>query len=307
MCRACFSAWRGYGRPNVMRVTGLVRKAETSISAGRLDEAEALCDRELAATPRASQWLHLKGVICLQRGDASAARSWFAKALDLDDQAAVVWQNDGTALAMLQRFPEAIAAFERCLQLDATRLDAHHNLTGALLDAGRPSDAIEACRRYLAQQPGKTVGERERLAHLAAEFHQRGLASESQPLVGAAVDLLLWVVARGPEVAPVAWRVTLVEGLMLLKRYDEAWKLLPDLADELPADVKVQIDCANCLTVLGRAIEARERYLLALRHAPTHFPLVSSCVAALDYACLAPEENLRLRRSLMQAFRPGSR
>ncbi len=287
-------------------VSGSLKEAEEWIGAGSLNEAESLCDRELAATPRASQWLHLKGVICLQRGDAAAARSWFAKALDLDDQAAVVWQNDGTALAMLQRFPEAIAAFERCLQLDPTRLDAHHNLSGALLDAGRPADAIKACRQYLAQEPGRQPSDRERLAHLAAEYHQRGLASESQPLVGAAVDLLSCVVANSPAAAPAAWRITLVEGLMLLKRYDEAWKLLPDLADELPADVKVQIDCANCLTALGRATEAREWYLRALRHAPTHLPLVSSCVAALDYACLPPEENLRQRRSLMQSFPRGT-
>jgi tetratricopeptide (TPR) repeat protein len=47
------------------------------------------------------------------------------------------------------RLPEAIARYERALQLNPEYLEAHRNLGDALLQTGRPREAIEHYRQLL--------------------------------------------------------------------------------------------------------------------------------------------------------------
>ena len=59
----------------------------------------------------------------------------------------------GVALDNLGRFEEAIASYNRALEIDPTDAATHYNMGVALDDLGRPEEAIASYRRALEIDP----------------------------------------------------------------------------------------------------------------------------------------------------------
>ena len=152
--------------------------------AGRVDRAEALYRKVLAAAPGHPDSLHLLGVIAHQKGRGARALELIGKAIAargdravfhhnlgevlrrlgrLDEAAAAYrravelepgWaeaQNHlGVALHLLEDYDEAVACYRRALELDPADATIHNNLGVALQDAGELTEAIEHYHRALA-------------------------------------------------------------------------------------------------------------------------------------------------------------
>lgn len=114
--------------------------------AGKLDAALSLYEQVLAADPDEPAALHLKGLVALQRGDATTARPLMERAVALRDDNPVWWRNLGVCRQSLGLPAEAIAAFRRAhaLQPEPANVLA---LAKALLTAGDPAGAIPVLER----------------------------------------------------------------------------------------------------------------------------------------------------------------
>lgn len=159
---------------------------------GRLDEAEAACERLCAAGPTRLGALALLAEICLDAGRAESALGPLEEIARLQPSDAANLRrlggalvslgrtaraaevlalavaaepgnvrghnNLGQALLALRRLPEALACFSRALALDAGYLIARFNLGVALELAGRGTEALREYAAVTSVSPGHQAG-----------------------------------------------------------------------------------------------------------------------------------------------------
>jgi predicted O-linked N-acetylglucosamine transferase (SPINDLY family) len=118
--------------------------------AGRLDLAEEICRRILAAEPQYADALHLLGVIAHERGQHEVAVVHFRQAAALCLSNAEYANDLGVGLVAAGKTAEAVEAFQRALQLNSRYADAYGNLGKALAELGRLDEAV-ICYRQAAQ------------------------------------------------------------------------------------------------------------------------------------------------------------
>lgn len=95
--------------------------------AGQLQPAKALCERILSVQPKFVHALHLLGMIALQSGDALGAVETLARAVRLAPDDSALRCNYGNALAALQDFDRAVAAYDNALKLNPRFADAYYS------------------------------------------------------------------------------------------------------------------------------------------------------------------------------------
>lgn len=125
--------------------------------AGRLTEAATIYQRIVDADPSNADALHLLGSIRAQCGDPAEGERLIAAALRRAPGSALMWSNHGNALAMLGRKDEAIASYDRAIDLAPDRIEAHYSRCGLLIAAGRAAEALAAMDRALTAVPGHHV------------------------------------------------------------------------------------------------------------------------------------------------------
>src|SRR5262245_33145702 len=76
-----------------------IAAAERHYAAGRLEEAQAICQQILAAHPGHVGALHSLGAIAIQRGEHLDAEQWVRRALALAPNDAEAYNNLGISLA----------------------------------------------------------------------------------------------------------------------------------------------------------------------------------------------------------------
>lgn len=111
------------------------------IRSGRVDEAEALARRLLAAAPGDADALNILGGIARLRGDRGRAAGLYAEALQKRPGFTKALSNLGAVLVEEGRYDEAIRHLNEALVLDPAFIDARVNLGTALLEAGKYADA----------------------------------------------------------------------------------------------------------------------------------------------------------------------
>jgi predicted O-linked N-acetylglucosamine transferase (SPINDLY family) len=121
--------------------------------AGRLDLAEQIYQRILAADPNHPDALHLLGVACHQRGRHEEAIRHIERAAALNASRADFHSNLAAAYLAAQRIDEAVAAYQRAVQLEPNNADLHFNLGRALQKHGRFGDAVAFYERALSLKP----------------------------------------------------------------------------------------------------------------------------------------------------------
>ena len=122
-------------------------------AAGRLDQAEELYRRVLAAEPDNPDAMEMLGVAASQRGRHEEGLQLIDRALALRPTAADYHSNRGVVLIALERTEEAVDAFRRALELRADFPSAVEYLAKALKSLQRGNEAIDAYRRYLEVKP----------------------------------------------------------------------------------------------------------------------------------------------------------
>ncbi len=167
---------------NLPPLLGLAQAAHRD---GRLDEADALCARHLAASPGHAQALHLRGEVARLQGRPADAIAHFTAALVTAPTVAAVHDgladafrsagqpvdaerhyrrvaelrpgsvtllNHGNALMELGRPADAAATFRNALRVDP-RLPELHYALGTALGALQQGQAVDAFRRAVSLRP----------------------------------------------------------------------------------------------------------------------------------------------------------
>jgi protein O-GlcNAc transferase len=132
---------------------GAFKHATGLYRAGKLDQAEVLC--EAIARARADHFdaLHLLAIVQSRLGRAQAALASYDRALAERPDDAEALYNRGITLTHLRRFEEALASYDRAIACRPDFVAALVNRGIALHELGRFDDALASYDRALALQP----------------------------------------------------------------------------------------------------------------------------------------------------------
>ena len=132
---------------------------------GNLAEAERHYDAALKSQPDNFEALHMLGVIALQKGRLEQGVEIITKAVALNQNSAIAFNNLAKGLKDLGRFDEAIVHFERAIALAPTFADAQFSYGTALHFVNRSEDALVHFEKAIALHP-----------RFVAALNNRGLA-----------------------------------------------------------------------------------------------------------------------------------
>jgi predicted TPR repeat methyltransferase len=143
------------GGPHELTVEQAIELALSLQQRGRLDAAEEIYARVLAAVPDHVDALHYLGISRHHRGEHDEGLALLERALALAPHNLDARNNLGNMLSSRGRFGEAAAAYQQVLALDPNHVNAHANL-GSVLRRKRDLPGAEAAlRRAIALAPDR--------------------------------------------------------------------------------------------------------------------------------------------------------
>lgn len=111
---------------------------------GHLVQAQELYRLALKFDPRHFDALHFLGVISAQTGNFDQALALIDKAIQIDSNNAVVWNNRGNTLRALNRPQAAIDSYEKAIALKGDYPVAYYNRGNVLRDLEKLQAAVES-------------------------------------------------------------------------------------------------------------------------------------------------------------------
>jgi tetratricopeptide (TPR) repeat protein len=223
--------------------------------AGRLDEAEQLCDRILVMEPRHADSWHLLGVIAFQANRHEIAADMIRNAIRINSKDASYHCNLGLVSQALGKLNDAVGRYKRALNLNPYFAEAHYNLGNALREQGKLDDAITLYKRALVLKPNY------------AEAHcNLSVVLGSQGKVDEAVKCGERALALGPQLAVVHFNLGNLfqtQGRLdeAVARYNQALVLKPDY-------VAAHCNLGNLLKGTDKLNQAVRQYEQALALKP---------------------------------------
>jgi len=122
--------------------------------AGQLAEAKDLYRAILTQNPKNAEAIFRLGTMALQLEQYEKAADFIEQSIKLHtNPRAPLYINYGAALRNLERYDEAIEAYDRAIRLDDKRADAYFNKGRALQALGRLDDAASAYETAIALDP----------------------------------------------------------------------------------------------------------------------------------------------------------
>ena len=136
-----------------LSLTQALDRAYSAYKAGKLVEAEQLCQQIIAAKHDFFDALHLLAFAQTKLGKKEAALTNYDRATTLRPHHAEALNNRGNALQELKRFDEAMASYDRALAVRPDYAEALNNRGNALLAMKRHEDALASYDRAAAVRP----------------------------------------------------------------------------------------------------------------------------------------------------------
>ena len=130
-----------------------MQQAFTAYGRGAWSDAEQLCRAVLKAKADSFDALRLLGIIAAQTGRLREAAGFLADATSANPNDASAHNNLGGVLHGLKRYADALASYERALELKSDLPEAWNNRGVALRDLKRPEAALASYVRAIALRP----------------------------------------------------------------------------------------------------------------------------------------------------------
>lgn len=127
--------------------------ARAAFAAGRLTEAEAACEAQLAGDPDDAAALHLLALVRFRCGREDEALRMLERAVRTEPQRAAAQCDLGALLVMLGRPEAALAPLRAAVALEPANTEARANLGNALHARGELDAAEAEYRRAVASAP----------------------------------------------------------------------------------------------------------------------------------------------------------
>ena len=177
--------------------------------AGRVKEANDICQQILAGNPRDLNALHLTGLMALQVGVYEVAVNVLRSAIAVDDRVAPLHAALGEALHRLGNRDDAIRHYRRAIGLAPDNPGPHNALGIALTELGHFDEAIAAYQRALKRHPA-----------FVAAHNNLGNAMRAKGDLAAATECYCKALALKRDYAPAHNNLGIV--LLDQDRFDEA-------------------------------------------------------------------------------------
>ncbi len=310
-------------------VVSLLHEAVLLLQTGKLEQAEPLVRRAVAAAPANADAHNLLGTILDQRGQTQAAEREYRAALYFNPRATSARANLGVLLARTERSEAAVAAFEAVLREVANHPQATINL--ALLYAARGDyiRAITLFERARGQQPDnltvlsqlgfalyqlKRVNEAAEVLASAASLartdpdvlYLSGLVATLRGDSEAAVEFWQRTLAQRPNFAPANFMIG--EELRKQRRYEGAAEFYERALTQDVAQLVYYVRLGGTYMLLVRYDRALEIFQRAAQRFPgsaeaQYFVgIAARGFGALDVAEAALRKSLALRDSNVDAL-----
>lgn len=130
-----------------------LERAQAFRKAGKLSEAEAVCEEILLRRPDDAQALALLWELGFDAGRPGVATDWLVRAIEAKDDAAEFHYMLGCVLQAQEKIRDAIECFQRALALDPGLAKAHNNLGCVLERIGDLAGAVECFRSACNANP----------------------------------------------------------------------------------------------------------------------------------------------------------
>ena len=143
----------GASPPRELGLADAMAYAQALQKDNRLDAAEELYRRILAAAPDYPDAWHFRGVVAFQLGRLDEAETMIRRAVELAPAYSDAHNNLGNVLQHQKRSEEAVTCYERAIALQPDLADAYNNLGNALQQQKRHDEAIVFYERAIALRP----------------------------------------------------------------------------------------------------------------------------------------------------------
>jgi len=147
------------------------------------------------------------GNVCLQKGQVDEAIAHFQKALEIKPNYAITHYNLGVSFYLLGRIDEALPQYEKAVELKPDYAEAHNNLGLIFFQQGRLDEALPQYEKAVELKPDYAEAHN----NLGLIFFQQGRTDEAisqyqkaleiQPDYTEAQKNLAWVLATCPQTA----------------------------------------------------------------------------------------------------------
>jgi predicted CXXCH cytochrome family protein len=127
--------------------------ADALRKSGKPDQAVPFYEQILSRNPKSIAAFENLALCLMSLGQQGKAAQTLERALDVAPENATLWTLLGTAWAEQNRLPDAIAAFQKAVQLDDTIPEAYNSLGGVLLRRGDFTRSEPALRKAIELEP----------------------------------------------------------------------------------------------------------------------------------------------------------
>jgi predicted O-linked N-acetylglucosamine transferase (SPINDLY family) len=258
--------------PPALSIAQSMQAAWAQLRAGRLPEAERICQSVLAAEPEQPDALNLLGVLANQSGQRERALELLGRALRGQPSNAGFLTNLGLVHYSAQRPAAALACYDQALAIQPDHAGALVSRGKALLLLGRHEEAIEGLRRALALRPDFPEARRQ----LAIALNDHGTRLKDRNRFGEAIARYREALALEPELAEVHYNLGVAlkaqgKRAQAIASYEQAIALKPAFAEARWAKAVSLIPIVHGQSGPGDDAEFRPAFARALEELDAWF------------------------------------